>query len=431
MYTLRRFYGPRFDRINAIIDSVGGHITSFVNVAGNATLPLPEVCEAQGWPATACRAEGHRDARIGPATGPMDEAEALIEDRVRDIFGLDDAYEISGQPHSATQANQIVLRATLGANPQCVAGLSPADGGHVSLSRGLPPGATFAPFPLSRDGLDYEAIRTATQAASPTVIAVGATSFTRGINWARLREIADEVGAHLHADLAHTAPFVAAGLQPPAFPFVDSATLDINKNLHGPKGGILIYRAAYRDTFRRATFPLVQTSPNTSGLLSKAACLSYWTRDRVAIHAASMVHLARTLSSCLSELLGEPIFGTTDSHLLLFNVSAVCGDGQTAEAALERAHILVNRNQVPGDLRSPWSPSGIRLGTAALAFLGYTDEDVGALGAAICSVLMESDAHKPIVTRLLETYHRPLVSIASEAIQPTPIPYRNHGAGSS
>jgi len=431
MYTLRRFHGPRFERMNAIIDSLSGHITSFVNVAGNATLPLPEVCEAQGWPATACRAEGHRDARLGPATAPMDEAEALIEDRTRDLFNLDSSYEITAQPHSATQANQIVFRAALRAGGECVAGLSPTDGGHMSLSLGLPAGATFVRFPLSNEGINYDAISDAVRTQPPTVITVGATSYTQGINWARLREIADEFGAHLHADLAHTAPFVAAGLHPPAFPFVDSATLDINKNLHGPKGGILIYRASHRDRIRRATFPLIQTSPNTSGLLSKAACLSYWTRERVSAHASSMVRLARTLSSCLSETIGEPIFGTTESHLLLFDVSNVCSDGRAAEVALERAHVLVNRNQVPGDTRSPWAPSGIRLGTAALTFLGYTDDDVNALGTAICSVLTGSAVHDNIVARLLETYHRPLVSIANGANRPAPTSYLNPAAGSS
>lgn len=424
MYTLRRFHGTRFARINAIIDSLGGHITSYVNIAGNATLPLPEVCEAQGWPATACRAEGHRDARLSPATTPIDEAEELVEDRTRDLFDLDDSYEITAQPHSATQANQIVFRAMLGRPGESVAALSPTDGGHISHSLGLPSSTCFTPFPLARSGIDYEMLAVSLRDRPPTVIAAGATSYPLGIDWARLRQLADQFGAHLHADLAHAAPFIAAGLHPPAFPFVDSATLDVNKNLHGPKGGILVYRARSRDKIRRATFPLVQTSPNTSGLLSKAACLSYWTSEQVSAHASSMVRLARILSSRLSETLGEPIFGTTESHLLLFDVSAVSGDGRTAEEALEQARILVNRNQVPGDTRSPWAPSGIRLGTAAITFLGYTDEDVRALGDVICAVLQGSSANDDTVMRLLDTYHRPLVSIANEASQLPPRSYR-------
>lgn len=414
MYTLKRFCRSRFERMNAIIDSLAGHITSYINVAGNATLPLPEVCDAQGLPANACRVEGHRDARLGPATTPMDEAEALVEDRTRELFGLDNSYEVNAQPHSATQANQIVFRAMLAQPGQAVAGLSPADGGHISHSLGLPLSTTFVPFPLSPAGIDYDALPTVLRGQPPAVVVAGATSYTRGIDWPRLREIADEFGAHLHADLAHVAPFVAAGLHPPAFPFVDSATLDVNKNLRGPKGGILIYRDSTRESIRRATFPLVQTAPNTSGLLSKATCLSYWTPDSMSAYAFSMVRLARILSSRLSAMLGEPTFGTTESHLLLFDVSGVSGDGQIAEAALERAHILVNRNMLPGDTRSPWSPSGIRLGTGALAILEYADHDVESLGDAICSVLEGSTRHQEIIMHLLETYHRSLVSTASE-----------------
>lgn len=420
MYTLKRFYGPRFERMNAIIDSLEGHITTYINVAGNATLPLPEVCEALGLPGNACRAEGHRDARLNPATLPLDEAEALVEDRTRTLFGLDSSYEVNAQPHSATQANQIVFRATLSQPGQTVAGLSPADGGHISHSLGLPPSTTFVPFPLAPTGIDYDGLPAALRDRPPTVIVAGATSYTPGIDWARLREIADEFDAYLHADLAHVAPFVASGLHPPAFPFVDSATLDVNKNLRGPKGGILIYRDSMRKPMRRAIFPLVQTAPHANGLLSKAACLSYWTPESISAHATSMVRLARLLSSHLSKTLGEPIFGTPESHLLLFDVSEISGDGQVAEAALERARILVNRNVLPGDTGSPWAPSGIRLGTGAIAILDYADRDVQALGDAICSVLQGSTQHHEIIPRLLETYHRSLVNSANEPSLPAP-----------
>lgn len=421
MYILKRLYGSRFERMNAIIDGLGGHVTSYINVAGNATLPLPEVCDAQALPANACRVEGHRDARLGPATTPMDEAEALVEDRTRTLFGLDESYGINAQPHSATQANQIVFRALLDQPGKCVAGLAPSDGGHISHSLGLPLSTTFVPFPLSSEGIDYDALAEVLRDHHPTVIVAGATSYTRGIDWRRLRELADEVDAHLHADLAHVAPFVAAGLQSPAFPYVDSATLDVNKNLRGPKGGILIFRDSLKPSMRRATFPLVQTAPNASGLLSKAACLSYWTPESMSAYAHSMVKMARILGARISEQIGEPIFGTTESHLLLFDVSRTTGDGLAAEGTLERARILVNRNLLPGDVRSPWSPSGIRLGTGAIAILNYADHDVEDLGEAICSILQGTEERGDIVARLLETYHRPLVSIANGASHPAPM----------
>lgn len=228
-----------------------------------------------------------------------------------------------------------------------------------------------------------------------------------------MREIADEVGAHLHADLAHVAPFVAAGLHPPAFPFVDSATIDPGKNMRGPSGAILVYRERDKARMRRAIFPLVQTSPSSNGLLAKAACLTYWTPEGLSGYAPSMVETARVLAASLTRVLGEPVFGTTETHLLLYDVTGVCGDGRAAEEAFERARILVNRNQVPGDTRSPWAPSGIRIGSTALAILDYAPEDVEALGDAMCSVLERTDAHVDTIARLLATYHRPLVSTAS------------------
>lgn len=421
MFVLRRFSGPRFDRMNAVIDGLADHISSYINLVGSATLPLPQACEAHGLPATACRVEGHLNARLFPATAPMDEAEALIEDRTRELFGFDESYEVNAQPHSATQANQVVFHAVLlGTDGRGVVGLAPTDGGHISHSVSLPGGSPFVPFPLTAAGIDYSAVAKTVRQHRPAVIVAGSTSYTRGIDWKRLREIADDVGAHVHADLAHVAPFIAAGLHPPAFPFVDSATLDVSKNLRGPNGGILIYRSAARARMRRAMFPLVQTSPNAGALLSKAACLSSWTPLEVQEHAETMLRLARILSSRLTSTLGEPVFGTTESHLLVFDVTGLTDGGARAEADLELGRILVNRNQVPGDARSPWDPSGIRLGTAALAILDYSDADTHALGDAICSVLERADRHPEIVDRLLEKYHRPLVSISSAPTVPAP-----------
>ena len=132
-------------------------------------------------------------------------------------------------------------------------------------------------------------------------------------------------------------------------------------------------------------------------------------------YAHSMVNMARILGSRLSVQLGEPIFGATESHLLLFDVSQMMEGGLAAEESLERGRILVNRNLLPGDARSPWSPSGIRLGTGAIAILDYADHDVESLGDAICSILQGSEDHSEIVARLLETYHRPLVNISNGA----------------
>jgi len=413
MYNLRHFHGPRFERVNAIIDSLSGHVTSYVNLIGSATLPLPEVCRVGTLPATACRVEGHIDSRLFPATEPMDRAEALVEEETRRLFGLDEEYAVSAQPHSATQANHVVFRAVLNEEDGPVAGWAPADGGHISHRFGVLSPNKFVPLPISAAGIDYDVFGNVVSSVRPAIIVAGGSSFTRSVDYLRLRGIADLVGAHLHADLAHTGPFVATGLHPPAFPHVDSATIDMSKNLRGAGGGILVYRRRDEARVRRAIFPIVQSSPNQNGLLAKAACMTSWSIEDLSDYALNMIHIARVMGGRIARMLGEPVFGGTDTHLLLFDVSACCGDGREAEVMLERSRILVNRNQLPCDARSPWAPSGIRLSSTVPAILGYTDEDAQALGDAICSVLSNGDGHRDTIERLLEAYHRPIVNISS------------------
>ncbi len=413
MYSLRRFHGARFERVNAIIDSLAGHIGSYINLIGSATLPLPEVCQMEGLPGTACRTEGHMDARLFPATDPIDRAETLIEECTRELFGLDEGYLVSGQPHSATHANHAVFRAVLEDHKGPVVCLSPKDGGHISHQLGLPDAIELIPIPLGPEGIDYDMMQTVVECARPALIIGGGTSYTRAVDYARMRRMADAAACHLHADLAHTAPFVAAGAHPAVFPFVDSATVDPGKNLRGPRGGILIYRLRDARKIQRAIFPVLQTSPNQNALLAKAACLDYWTHANLWDYTERMLALARALGDRLESSLGPQIYGGTDTHLLLFDLSRVSIDGRHAEARLEAARILVNRNQVPGDARSPWAPSGIRLGTTALAILGYTAADVLLLADTTAAILRGAPPDSDTIGRLLETYHRPLVSISS------------------
>ncbi len=414
MYSLRRFHGARFERMNAIIDSLGGYITSYINLIGSATLPLPEVCSMEGLPATACRVEGHKSARLFPATDPIDKAEAVIDEGVRQIFGLDQSYLISAQPHSATQANHAVFRAVLADTTRPVVCLSPSDGGHVSHRLGLPATTELIPMPVGPRGIDYDMTETLVRRHRPALIVAGGTSYTRAIDYERLRLIADGLDCHLHADIAHTAPFVATGEHPSVFPFADSVTLDPGKNLRGPRGGILVYRERDAKEMQRAIFPVLQTSPNQNAILAKAACINHWSTADLQAYAARMVKLARILCAQLESCLGAPIYDGTDTHLLLFDLTPVSIGGREAETLLERCQILVNRNQIPGDTGSPWAPSGIRLGSTILAILGYTTEDTEVLGTTIAAILSGAAIDEDPIERLLDTYHRQIVNISSE-----------------
>ncbi|OWY59685.1 hypothetical protein B7486_73250, partial [cyanobacterium TDX16] len=202
----------------AIVDSLQGALTTQINLIGSATLPFPEVCEAEGLPGTSCRVEGHPGARLFPATEPYDLAESLIDERLRALFGLDESYAITAQPHSATQANHAVYRAVLPEAGGTVAALGTTDGGHISHRLGLPRETVFLAFPVGPDGIDYDALAQLCDRHRPDLVIGGGTSYPLAVDYPRLGEIARATGAHLHADLAHTAPFVAGGLHEPAFP---------------------------------------------------------------------------------------------------------------------------------------------------------------------------------------------------------------------
>lgn len=412
MYSLRRFNEPRFERLDAIIDSLDDHLTNYIQLVGSATLPLPEVCAMTSLPGSAVRVEGHLLQRYFPASEPVDDAESIVEAETRRLFSINDDYQISAQPHSATQANHAVFRSILGSGVGRVAALSPRDGGHYSHSAGVPPPHEFVPLPISEAGLDYDEVSDAVCRAEPTIIVAGGSAYSRAIDFARLRAIADQVGAHLHADLAHCAPFVATGLHPPAFGHVDSAAIDPSKNLRGAGGGILVFRNRDADAMREAIFPILQGSPSQLGLFAKAVCMTAWTHDALEQYATRMIDVAKLLADQIAGLLGEPQYGGTDSHLLLFDVSGCCESGRVAEDRLRAARILVNRNQVPNDSKPPWETSGIRLSSTVPTILGYNDTDVAALGEAICAVLSGSSSDHPgAVTDLLKRFHRPLSTI--------------------
>ena len=415
MFVLRRFHQDRFDRVNAVIDGLNGHLTSYINLIGSATLPLPEVCQAQGLPGSALRAEGFPGARVFPGSEVADAVEEIIDERTRMLFGLGRSYLVTGQPHSATQANQAVFRAVVPQDAGVVLGLAPADGGHISHRAGLPRSTEFVPFPLCATGIDYDELEAIARTRAANLVVAGGTSYGLQIDYARLRQIADQCGAHLHADLAHTAPFVASGRHPSAFPECDSATLDTGKNLRGPRGGILIYRQDQAKTMRRALFPTVQTSPSQSAMMAKAVCLLHWNVDGLGVFSDRMVTTARLLNEGFDRAFGDPVFGGTDSHLLLYDMAALGVRGNEAERHLEGARILANRNQVPADPNSPWSPSGLRFGTTVLAILGYSDVDVERLASAVRSVLTVGDDPRETVDDLLQRYHRDVVSIANES----------------
>ncbi len=404
MYILKKFHGANFDRYNAIVDGLHNHLTGFVNLIGSATLPLPGVCEASSLPGSACRTEGHLSNRYFPGTSPIDEAEAIVEAAVRKIFDTGTNYEISAQPHSATQANQALWRSILKPG-DVVLGLGISDGGHISHNLGLPFGTAFRKLPTTTSGLlDYEKTSTAIANCRPALIVVGGSSYPFGIDFDELARQAKLFNAHLHADLAHMAPYVAAGLHNRVTPFADSFTLDTGKNLRGPKGGILVFKKDIAPAVRRAIFPLMQSSPNQTAIIAKAFMLEWWRNNNLAEYAKKLKSTGVAFAAALNSSGLEIAFGGTESHILTVDLRNLNVTGAQAEAMLYEIGVLANRNAIPDDPLPPHTASGLRFGTTTLTILQYAQADLEVLAECIAAKLKDRLVSDDPIKALLKKY---------------------------
>ena len=294
MYILKKFHNERFNRINGIIDALAGYISDNINLIGSATLPFPEVCDALKLPATACRVEGFLGARVFPNTFSIDDAEILIAERISHLFEIDHDYMVNAQPHSATQANQAVYQTVLKPGDK-VMSISATDGGHISHSVSLTKTNKIVPFPMSENGINYGKLLELVKNEKPKLIIAGGTSFPLEIDYKRLRSIADEGRCLLHADIAHSAPFIAANIHCPAFPYIDFATIDTSKSLRGPKGGILVYKKEFKKKIENSIFPMTQSSPNQGAIIAKACCLTCWRKTDLDNYAYNLVKNSRKI----------------------------------------------------------------------------------------------------------------------------------------
>ena len=389
MYLLKRFCGPRFERINAILDQYHGYLSGYINLIASASYPFPEVVDALANPFTAFPCEGLPGGRYFPGATALDAVETAGEDMVRQLFGLDPAYNVTIQPHSGTQANQVVYNATLGPE-DVVLSLRPSHGGHIShtvlVGRR---NRVFHYRTTERGTLDYDEIAQMAREHRPRLIVAGSSSLSRAIDFQRLGSIAVEANALLHADLSHTALFAMTNLHPPVFPFADFVTFNTMKNLRGPCGGILVYRSAHSKEVARSLFPGTQGGPIENVLFAKAVCFAKLLEMDLQRYAAEVLTNARTLAASLQERGVEVATGGTDCHLLLVDLRSKPLTGVEAESLCEQSHILLNRNLVCDDPRPPWVASGIRIGTSCITTLGYTPEDTQKLAAKLASIFLE------------------------------------------
>jgi glycine hydroxymethyltransferase len=346
------------------------------------------VLEAQGCVMTNKYAEGYPGKRYYGGCEFVDEVESMAIARARELFGADHA---NVQPHSGSQANMAVYLSVLKPG-DCYLGMNLAHGGHLSM--GSPVNFSgilyrVIPYGVSErtETIDYDEVAELAREHRPKLIIAGASAYPRIIDFAKFRQIADDVGALLMVDMAHIAGLVAAGLHPSPVPYADFVTTTTHKTLRGPRGGMVLCRSAYARTIDSKVFPGMQGGPLMHVIAAKAVALKEALDPAFKIYQQQIVKNAKALAKSLSSKGYRLTSGGTDNHLMLIDLRKSELTGKAAQETLDRAHITVNRNAVPFDTRSPFITSGIRIGTSAVTSRGMKEEEMGLIGDLIARAL--------------------------------------------
>ncbi|HOK58728.1 MAG TPA: serine hydroxymethyltransferase [Methanothrix sp.] len=350
----------------------------------------PAVMEAQGCVMTNKYAEGYPGKRYYRGCTFMDEAENLARDRCRELFG---AEHVNVQPHSGSQANMAAYFATLRPG-DTIMGMNLDHGGH--LSHGSPVNFSgklyrVVPYGVSRktEMLDYSEILDIARECKPRMIVCGASAYPRIIDFKAMREIADEVGALLMADIAHIAGLVAAGVHPSPVPYADIVTTTTHKTLRGPRGGVIMCREELAQAIDRAVFPGIQGGPMMHTIAAKAVAFREAMTPEFRRYQEQIVRNAAALAGRLIENGFDLVSGGTDNHLMLVKLLKEGITGKEADEALESAGIALNKNMIPFDPRTPFVTSGIRIGTPAVTTRGMRENEMREIADLITEVIRD------------------------------------------
>lgn len=350
----------------------------------------PAVMEAQGCVMTNKYAEGYPGKRYYRGCAFMDEAENLARDRCKKLFG---AEHVNVQPHSGSQANMAAYFATLKPG-DTIMGMNLDHGGH--LSHGSPVNFSgrlyhVVPYGVSRktEMLDYSEILEIARECRPQMIVCGASAYPRIIDFKAMREIADEVGALLMADIAHIAGLVAAGVHPSPIPYADIVTTTTHKTLRGPRGGVIMCREELAQAIDRAVFPGIQGGPMMHTIAAKAVAFKEAMTPEFRRYQEQIVRNAAALADRLIENGFDLVSGGTDNHLMLVKLLKEGITGKEADETLESAGIALNKNMIPFDPRTPFVTSGIRIGTPAVTSRGMKENEMREIADLITEVIRD------------------------------------------
>ncbi len=348
----------------------------------------PAVREAVGSRLTNKYAEGYPGRRWYNGCEFVDEVERLAIERAKKLFGAEHA---NVQPHCGSGANMAVYFAVLQPGDTIMA-MSLADGGHLTHGHKLNFSGRFfnvVPYGVSRETeqLDYDELERLAERHRPKLICAGASAYSRVFDFARLRAIADRVGAYLMVDMAHIAGLVAAGEHPSPVPYADFVTSTTHKTLRGPRSGLILCREKYSADIDKQVFPGLQGGPLMHVIAGKAICFHEAMRPEFRAYQQRIRANARALAAALTAEGLRIVSGGTDNHLMLVDLSATGVTGKDAATALDRAAITVNKNAIPFDTRSPFVTSGIRIGTPAVTTRGMGETEMRQIAAAIARVI--------------------------------------------
>ena len=363
---------------------------SHVELIASENYVSPCVLQAQGSVLTNKYAEGYPGNRYYGGCDFVDCVEELAILRAKKLFAADYA---NVQPHSGSQANAAVLLALI--NPgDLILGMSLSHGGHlthgshVNFSGKLYQSVHYG-VDLSTGTIDYEALEQLAIEHRPKLIIAGFSSYSRILDWAAFRKIADNVGAYLLADIAHVAGLVAAGLYPSPVPYADVVTTTTHKTLRGPRGGLILARRneLIEKKLQSAVFPGTQGGPLMHVIAAKAIAFKEALQEEFVTYQRQVIANARVLSDVLMQRGYTVVSNGTDNHLLLISLVNKSMTGKDADLFLGRANIVVNKNAVPDDPRSPFLTSGFRLGTPAVTTRGFREPELQQVGHWIADVL--------------------------------------------
>ena len=349
-------------------------------------------------------AEGYPSKRYYGGCQCVDVVEEIARNRAKELFG---AEHVNVQPHSGANANLAVFFALL--NPgDTVMGMNLQQGGH--LSHGSPvniSGKYFNVVPYGVDNetarIDYDEMERIALECKPKLIVVGASAYSRVIDFARCREIADKVGAYLMVDMAHIAGLVAAGVHPSPVPYADIVTTTTHKTLRGPRGGMILCKEEFAKQIDKAVFPGTQGGPLMHIIAAKAVALGEALTDEFKEYQKQVVKNAAVLADELSKRGVDIVSGGTDNHLMLLDLRSKGITGKELEHRLDKVRITANKNTIPNDPQSPFITSGLRIGTPAVTTRGFKEPEMKLIAGWMSDIINDFDGNKDRVLGEVQT----------------------------